>query len=53
MANHWYGQGCAGAPVVHTTPESDDEDDEKEESIRIISARKATPRERRIYAEGE
>lgn len=37
--------------VVHTTPESD-EDDEKEESIRIISARKATPQERRIYAQG-
>ena len=38
--------------VVHTTPESDDEDDEEEQSIRIISARKATPQERRIYAHG-
>jgi uncharacterized DUF497 family protein len=34
--------------VVHTITESDDE----EETIRIISARKATPKERRIYAEG-
>ncbi len=35
--------------VVHTIAESDDE----EESIRLISARKATPQERRVYAQGE
>jgi len=35
--------------VVHTGAEFDDE----EENVRIISARKATPQERRIYAEGE
>ncbi len=33
--------------VVHTSPESDNEE---EEIIRIISARKATPQERRVYA---
>lgn len=33
--------------VVHTVSVSGDE-----EEIRIISARKATPRERRVYAEG-
>lgn len=37
--------------VAHTSPESDDE--EEEENIRIISARKATPQERRVYAQGE
>lgn len=36
--------------VVHTSPDSDNEE---EENIRIISARKATPQERRIYARGE
>lgn len=36
--------------VVHASPESEDE---KEENIRIISARKATPQERRVYAHGE
>jgi len=35
--------------VAHTISESDNE----EEVIRIISARKATPQERRIYAQGE
>ena len=35
--------------VVHTSPDSDNE----EENIRIISARKATPQERRVYAQGE
>ena len=35
--------------VVHATLESDDE----EETIRIISARKATPQERSIYAQGD
>jgi uncharacterized DUF497 family protein len=34
--------------VAHTVEEAD----ESEETIRIISARKATSRERRIYAEG-
>ena len=34
--------------VAHTISESDDE----EEVIRIISARKATPQERRIYPQG-
>ena len=38
--------------VVHTTLGSDNEDNE-EASIRIISARKATPQERRVYAQGE
>jgi uncharacterized DUF497 family protein len=37
--------------VVHTSPGSDNE--EEEENIRIISARKATPQERRVYAQGE
>ena len=36
--------------VVHTSSESNNEE---EESIRIISARKATPQERRVYAQGE
>jgi len=36
--------------VVHTSSESEDEE---EDSIRIISARKATPQERRIYAQGD
>ena len=36
--------------VVHTSPESDNEEGE---NVRIISARKATPQERRIYAQGE
>jgi uncharacterized DUF497 family protein len=36
--------------VAHTSPESDDEE---EENIRIISARKATPQERRVYVQGE
>lgn len=36
--------------VVHTSPESDNEEGE---NIRIISARKATPQERRVYAQGE
>lgn len=44
----WQTLGCiAGAVVVlvaHTVEEKDGE-----EAIRIISARKATPRERRIY----
>ena len=35
--------------VAHTISESDDE----EEVIRIISARKTTPQERRIYVQGE
>jgi uncharacterized DUF497 family protein len=35
--------------VVHTILESDHE----EEIVRIISARKATPQERRIYAHDE
>jgi uncharacterized DUF497 family protein len=39
--------------VVHTSPDSDNEDNAEEENIRIISARKATPQERRIYARGE
>ena len=36
--------------VVHTVPEFDD--DEGDDVGRIISARKATPRERRAYEEG-
>ena len=43
-------QGIQVLLVVHTSPESDNEE---EENIRIISARKATPQERRIYAQGE
>ncbi|MGA3128109.1 MAG: BrnT family toxin [Candidatus Korobacteraceae bacterium] len=35
--------------VAHTVSESGDEEG-NEEIIRIISARKATPRERRVYA---
>jgi len=48
----WHTLGMASVQVLlvaHTISESDDE----EEIIRIISARKATPQERRIYAEGE
>ncbi len=37
--------------VVHTNPESDNENEE--ENVRIISARKATPQERRVYAHGD
>ncbi|QYU71101.1 BrnT family toxin [Leptolyngbya sp. 15MV] len=36
--------------VIHTQRMSDESDDEE---IRIISARRATPRERRAYAEGQ
>ncbi|HZL66374.1 MAG TPA: BrnT family toxin [Candidatus Limnocylindrales bacterium] len=36
--------------VVHTSLESDDEEGE---NVRIISARKATPQERWVYAQGE
>jgi uncharacterized DUF497 family protein len=36
--------------VAHTSLESNDE---QEEIIRIVSARKATPREQRLYAQGE
>jgi uncharacterized DUF497 family protein len=36
--------------VVHTSPEFGDE---KEENVRIISARKATPQERHVYAQGD
>jgi uncharacterized protein len=36
--------------LVHTSLESDNEEGE---NIRIISARKATPQERRVYAQGE
>jgi hypothetical protein len=39
--------------VVHTSPDSDNEDTAEEENIRIISARKATPQERRVYAQDE
>ncbi len=48
----WQTIGMAGGLhvllVIHTISESGDE----EETIRIISARKATPQERRIYAQG-
>jgi uncharacterized DUF497 family protein len=47
----WQTLGLAGGTtiliVAHTVAEEDDE-----EVIRIISARKATPRERRRYHEG-
>ena len=36
--------------VVHTSPESDNEEGE---NVRIVSARKATPQERRVCAQGE
>jgi uncharacterized DUF497 family protein len=35
---------------VHTSPEFDNE---REENVRIISARKVTPQERRVYAQGD
>jgi uncharacterized DUF497 family protein len=38
--------------VAHTISESGSEEGD-EETIRIVSARKATPRERRVYAEEE
>jgi uncharacterized DUF497 family protein len=45
----WHAIGCAGGIaillVVHTSEEADGE----EEEIRIISARKASPRERALY----
>jgi uncharacterized protein len=37
--------------VAHTVSESSSDEESDEEIIRIISARKATPRERRVYAE--
>ena len=44
----WHTIGCAGgiaiAPVVHTS-----EEQHGEEEIRIIPARKASPRERALY----
>src|SRR5258708_2095877 len=46
----WHAIGCAGGIaillVVHTSEEADGEEDEE---IRIISARKASPRERALY----
>ena len=42
--------GSATVFVVHTVPEFDP--DEGDDAGRIISARKATPRERRAYEEG-
>ena len=41
-------QGIQLLLVAHTVLESNEE----EETVRIISARKATPRERSIYAQG-
>ncbi len=48
----WRTMGVAGTTlimVVHTSPEGDSE--KGEEVGRIISARKLTPRERRLYEE--
>jgi uncharacterized DUF497 family protein len=42
--------GIVAIFVVHTWP---DPDGESEETGRIISARKATPHERRAYEEGD
>ncbi len=50
--NRWHTIGLVGPVlllVVHTWPE---QSGEGEEVGRIISARKATPRERRAYEEG-
>jgi len=48
----WQTMGCVGGVlilmVVHTIKEEEDE-----EEVRIISARKATRRERRAYEEGQ
>jgi uncharacterized DUF497 family protein len=52
--DRWQTVGLIGAVavfVVHTWPETDAETDE--EVGRIISARKATPHERRAYEEGD
>ena len=51
--DRWQTVGLIGTVaifVVHTWPDSDDD---SEEVGRIISARKATPHERRAYEEGD
>ena len=51
--DRWHTVGLVGSAlllVVHTWPQSEGEEDEP--VGRIISARKATPRERRAYEEG-
>jgi uncharacterized DUF497 family protein len=47
----WQTLGVAGGVAVLLVAHVDDEED-GEEVIRIISARKATPHERKIYEEG-
>jgi hypothetical protein len=51
--DRWQTIGLVGPVlllVIHTWPEAEDEDDEP--AGRIISARKATSRERKAYEEG-
>ena len=51
IEERWYTLGRVGFQILfvaHTV----DEDDYGEEIIRIISARKATPREERLYIDG-
>jgi uncharacterized protein len=50
----WHGIGAVGKAVllvVHVYREENPNGEEEEEVIRIISAREADPRERRIYLE--
>jgi uncharacterized DUF497 family protein len=47
----WHTLGLAGGIVVLLVAHTDYEED-GEEVIRIISARRATPRERKMYEEG-
>lgn len=47
----WLTLGLAGGIVILLVAHTDYEEDD-EEVIRIISARRATPRERRMYEEG-
>ena len=48
MADRWRGPGFVILVVAHTVTE-EDADGGSVEIIRIISARRATPRERRRY----
>ncbi|HEY7299608.1 MAG TPA: BrnT family toxin [Xanthobacteraceae bacterium] len=52
--DRWHTIGLVGSAlvlVIHTWPESHSEEDEP--IGRIISARKATPRERKAYEQGD
>jgi hypothetical protein len=48
----WQTMGLVNGIVVLIVAHTFDDDDDGEEVVRIISARKATPRERQRYHEG-